>query len=168
MLTNKPDHLRAFDYLGLHRYFLTFCTFERQPRFTTSDAVDLVLLQIQRAASEERFALVAYCFMPDHVHLLVEAQVGDSDGRRLIKTVKQYSGFYFKQRFGQQLWQRYGFERTLRDDEAALSVARYILENPVRGGLVRNAEDYPFSGSSVHSVAEILEAGMFEPRPRSG
>src|SRR6185503_12001212 len=111
-----------------------------------SDAVDLVLSQIQRATSEERFALIAYCFMPDHVHLLVEGQVDDSDALRLIRAAKQYSGFYFKQRFGQQLWQRYGFERTLRDDEATLSVARYILENPVRARLVRNPEDYPFSG----------------------
>ena len=39
MLTGKPDHLNAFDYLGLHRYFLTFCTFERQPHFTTNLAV---------------------------------------------------------------------------------------------------------------------------------
>jgi hypothetical protein len=56
----------------------------------------------------------------------------------------------------------------LRDDEATLSVARYILENPVRARLVRNPQDYPFSGSPVHSMAEILEAVMFEPQPRSG
>ena len=168
MLTRKPNHLKAFDYLGLHRYFLTFCTFERRPLFTTSDAVDLVLLQIQRAAGEARFALIAYCFMPDHVHLLVEAQVDDSDAKKFIKAVKQYSGFYFKQRFGQHLWQRYGFERTLRDDEATLSVARYILENPVRARLVLNPEEYPFSGSIVHSRAEVLEAVMFDPNPRSG
>ena len=105
--------------------------------------------------------------MPDHVHLLVQAQADDSDARRFVKAVKQYSGFHFKQRFGQQLWQRYGFERTLRDDEATLSVARYIIENPVRARLVRNPEDYPFSGSPVHSVAQIMEAVQFEPRPRS-
>ena len=168
MLTSKPHRLKDFDYAGLHRYFLTFCTFQRQPRFTMSDAVDLVLLQIQRAAHQDRFALIVYCFMPDHVHLLVQAQADDSDARRFIRAVKQYSAFYFKQRFGQQLWQRYGFERTLRDDEATLSVARYILENPVRARLVRNPEDYPFSGSSVHGVAEILEAVQFRPDPRSG
>jgi hypothetical protein len=93
MHTSKPDHLRGFDDLGFHRYFLTFCTFERQPRFIMIDAVDLVMLQIQRAD---------------------------------------------------------------------------ILENPVRAGLVRNPEDYPFSGSPLHSVAEILEAVQFEPSPRSG
>ena len=93
--------------------------------------------------------------MPDHVHLLVQAQAEDSDARKFVKAFKQYSGFHFKQRFGRPLWQRYGFERTLRDNEPTLSVARYILENPVRARLVRNPEDHPFSGSQVHSVAQI-------------
>jgi REP-associated tyrosine transposase len=163
MLTGTPDRLQAFDYLGLHRYFLTFCTFERQPLFTTREAVDEILMQIQRGAREERFALIAYCFMPDHVHLLIEARADDSDARRFIKAAKQYSGFYFKKRFGRQLWQRYGFERTLRNDEATLSVVRYIIENPVRAKLVQNAEDYPFAGSSVYGLAEILEVVAFEP-----
>jgi putative transposase len=169
MLTGKPDRLKAFDYLGLYRYFLTFCTFERQPLFTTRESVDLILLQFQRSAREERFVLIAYCFMPDHVHLLIEAQADDSDARRFIKAAKQYSGFYFKKHLGRQLWQRYGFERTLRSDEPTLSVARYIIENPVRARLVRNAEDYPFAGSSVYGFAEIMTAVAFEPRiARSG
>ena len=88
---------------------------------------------------------------------------GDSDARRFIKAAKQYSGFYFKNRLGRQLWQRYGFERTLRNDEATLSVVRYIIENPVRARLVQNAEDYPFAGSPVYDLAEILEAVSFEP-----
>ena len=37
-------------------------------------------------------------------------------------------------------------------------MARYILENPVRGGLVSRIEAYPFAGSRVYSVAGILEA----------
>ncbi len=102
--------------------------------------------------------------MPDHAHLLVEAESDDSDAHRFIRAAKQYSGFHFKQRFGVQLWQRYGFERTLRDDEATVSVVRYILENPVRARLVLKVEDYPFGGSSVYSLAEIQEAVAFLPR----
>ncbi len=60
--------------------------------------------------------------------------------------------------FGERLWQRYGFERTLRSDESTLAVARYILENPIRAGLVERAQDYPFLGSGVYSIDEILEA----------
>jgi REP element-mobilizing transposase RayT len=71
---------------------------------------------------------------------------------------KQYSGFYYRAAFGRRLWQRYGYEHVLRNDEAAVSVARYILENPVRAGIVGAVEDYPFSGSSVYSLKELLEA----------
>jgi putative transposase len=158
MLTSYPTHLKAFDYVGLHRYFLTFCTLDRRALFVTHERVEIVLAQFLRSAAENDFRLVAYCIMPDHVHLLIEAQSEASDGRRFINRAKQYSGYYFKQRFGTPVWQRYGYEHVLRDDEATLSVARYILENPVRARLVERVEDYPFLGSMVYSVREILEA----------
>jgi len=158
MRTGKPEHLKAFDYLGLHRYFLTFCTCERREVFVTTRRVDLVLSQILRAADDEHFALVAYCFMPDHLHLLTEGQRDDSDCRHFIKRAKQFSGFYYKKTCGSPLWQRYGFERTLRNEDATLSVARYIVENPLRAGLVERAADYPFLGSSLYTVDRMLEA----------
>jgi hypothetical protein len=58
----------------------------------------------------------------------------------------------------QKLWQRYGFERMLRDDEATLVVARYILNNPVRAGLVADPREYAHIGSQRYSVEGILEA----------
>jgi hypothetical protein len=45
----------------------------------------------------------------------------------------------------------------LRDDELTL-VAKYILENPLRAGPVRRVEDYPFLGSLVYSLSELVEA----------
>jgi REP-associated tyrosine transposase len=128
--------------------------------------VDVVLEQILRSATDTGFAVVAYCFMPDHVHLLVEAQSEASDCRQFIKRAKQFSGYYFKQKFGVRLWQRYGFEHVLRDDEPTLGVARYTLENPVRGGLVQRVEDYPFAGSAVYPLAEILAAVQMMPANR--
>ena len=158
MFTRRPEHLKTFDYIGLHRYFLTFCTGNRQPFFLAPDPVSAVRTQFLRAEHDERFAVLAYCFMPDHVHLLAEGQSDDSDCRRFISRAKQLSGFHYKQQFGQTLWQRYGYERALRSDEATLSVARYILENPIRAGLVTRVQDYAFLGSDMYSVDEILEA----------
>jgi putative transposase len=158
MLTGNPGHLRAFDYSGLHRYFLTFCTDQRHPLFIDDAAVDVVLRQILRAAEDEQFAVIAYCFMPDHVHLLVEARSESCDGLRFIKRAKQFSGFYYTKEFRHRLWQRYGFERVLRDEDDALSVARYLVENPVRAGLVASPADYKYTGSRTHTMAQILEA----------
>jgi putative transposase len=165
VLTGNPGHLKAFDYVGPHRYFLTFCTDSRQRVFVTRDCVDLALLQIERSAAEEQLAIIAYCFMPDHLHLLIEGLAEPSDCRRFIGRAKQFSGFHYAKAFGHRLWQRYGFERVLRDDEAALVVARYILENPVRAGLVSSVEDYSFAGSRVYSLAEILD-GLSKTRSR--
>jgi putative transposase len=158
MRTNQPGHLTSFDYRGLYRYFLTFCTDYRQQFFVDAANVAITLPQISRAASENQFALLAYCFMPDHLHLLVEALDDQADCRNFIKKAKQYSGFYFSRARQQKLWQRYGFERVLRDDEATLDVARYILNNPLRAGLVRDVRDYPYVGSATYSLEEVLEA----------
>ena len=158
MLTGTPGHLTAFDYLGLHRYSLTYCTNQRRPVFTKQEVVTLVLTQISRAAGENQFDIIAYCFMPDHLHLLVEGTADSSDCRQFIARLKQYSGYYFSAAYHEKLWQRYGFEHVLRDDEITMVVAKYLLENPIRAGLVKRVEDYPFLGSLVYSLADLLEA----------
>jgi hypothetical protein len=55
------------------------------------------------------------------------------------------------------LWQRYGFERVLRSDEATPIVARYTIANPVRAGLAQSPADYPFWGSFLYTREQLLE-----------
>ena len=156
MLTGRPPHLQHFDYTGIHRYSLTFCTNRRRPLFAEASIVELVLSQISRASQEHGFAVIAYCFMPDHAHLLVHGQCEAADCKRFITAAKQYSGYYYRRRFPGMLWQRYGYERTLRNGEDTVTVARYILENPVRAGLTQTVEQYPFVGSLVCELRELL------------
>ena len=84
--------------------------------------------------------------------------------RTFIARAKQYAGFHYQAVYGRRLWQRYGYEHVLRSDTAAVSVARYILENPVRAGLVVSIQDYPFSGSNVYSLEQLLEAVQLHDR----
>jgi putative transposase len=152
-----PEHIRGFEYVGFARCFLTFCTYERRRYFDRADKVDIVRDQFLRAAAEQAFEIIAYCFMPDHVHLLVEATREDADLKRFTKLAKQLSGFYVKQARGEPLWQRYGYEHVLRHDEATPAVAKYIVENPIRAGLVVTPLDYPHWGSFVCSRGELLD-----------
>jgi putative transposase len=158
MRTGSPGHLKSFDYMGRQRYFLTFCAHDRERIFVSGEPVNIVRTQILRAAYDESFAVVVDCFMPDHLHLLVEGESEQADGRRFIGRAKQFSGFYYSKQFHKTLWQRYGYERVLRHEEDTLSVAKYILENPVRGGLVQSPQDYEFTGSARYSVQQILDA----------
>lgn len=157
MRHRRSLRLPGFDYLGCHRYFLTYGTFARICHFLDPEIVALVSTQFLRAASEERFEILTYCFMPDHVHLLVEGTDDGCDGKRFIKSSKQYAGYHFRAKTGRPLWQRDSFERVLRDTEGSLAVARYILANPVRAGLVQRPLDYPHSGSFVWDHEGLLD-----------
>jgi putative transposase len=156
MRPRHPLHLSQFEYKGFWRYSLRFCTAARRRHFVVGEAVTLVRSQILRAASERDVSVVAYCFMPDHLHLLVQGATIDADLKRFMGSAKQYSGFHFARRFREPLWQRYGFERVLRSWEPTVTVARYILENPVRAGLADRIEQYPFLGSGVCSLDDLL------------
>lgn len=158
MHTKSPRHLKTFDYRGFHRYSLTFCTDYRRRVFVDAATVTLVAQQILRAANQTGFAVVVYCFMPDHVRLVVEGTTDAVDCLRFIKLAKQLSGFSFSKLRGDKLWQRYGFEHVLRDDEFTLAVVRYVLQNPVRAGFVTHPRSYPFIGSGMYTIDELLDA----------
>jgi REP-associated tyrosine transposase len=113
-------------------------------------------MQLSRTSDDQRFVVITYCFMPDHVHMLVEGGHPAADFRELVRIFKQRSSFAWKQRNGTALWQRSYFEHVLRDDEDTSGVAKYILENPVRANLVERPEDCPFLGSKTMEVRELL------------
>jgi putative transposase len=124
--------------------------------FTTGNTVGLVLEQLLRSTADEQFAVIAYCFMPDHLHLLVEGVTQDASLPRFVRTFKQRAGFHWKSAFGSELWQRSYFERVLRTEESTIEVARYVLGNPLRAGMVDSVEQYPFLGSLTMSVRDLL------------
>ena len=156
MHRRPPRRLPNFNYTGPLAYSVRFCTSGRRRLFTDAALVDLVLMHFLRAARESGMAIVAYCFMPDHVHLLIVGERPDSNARVFIARAKQYSGHAYSKGSGQPLWQRFAYERVLRSSEALSDVARYILANPQRAGLVDKPEDYPFSGSFTHDVMDLL------------
>jgi putative transposase len=128
-----PKHLASFDYLGSHRYFLTLCTFDRQPRFRDSAAVTLVESHFLRTARDCGFSDLAHCFMPDHLHAAVQGIAENADLKVFLARMKQYSGFYYKKTFGGRLWQRYSYERVIRSEQTTRDVIRYVIENPGTG-----------------------------------
>ena len=99
-----PAHHDKLPYVGGHHYFLTFCTNRKEPLFAEPAKVELVRAQFLRAGSEVQFALTAYCFMPDHMHLIATGLAEDANVKKFIARAKQYSGFYFKRKFGISLW----------------------------------------------------------------
>jgi REP element-mobilizing transposase RayT len=150
--------LPSFEYRGFYRYSVTICTHQRQHVLACDDSAALIRTQLQITAGENGMAVIAYCLMPDHMHLLPEGTHDDADFLTFMRAFKQRTAFYWKQRFGQRLWQRGYIDHVLRENEDTFRVARYILDNPVRAGLVLSPEDYPYSGSMIMELGELLDA----------
>ncbi|MDO8599313.1 MAG: transposase [bacterium] len=138
-------------YRGPQAYSLTIATADRQPYFRESELVHDVR-DMLHVVARRQFEIVAYCFMPDHLHLLVLAHEDGADLLAFVKSFKQRTGFMFRKHRGVVLWQKGYFDHILRRDEDLRIVARYIFENPVRAGLVSDFRVYPFSGSFTHDL----------------
>jgi REP-associated tyrosine transposase len=117
----------------------------------------MTLEQFRSTAAHEAFAILAYCFMPDHVHLLVEGLQGESNLRQFAKMAKQRSGGAHQRRYGIGLWQKGYFERVVRDEVSAKEFVKYILDNPVRAGLATSPFAYPYVGSDTCTLTELVD-----------
>lgn len=96
--------------------------------------------------------------MPDHVHWLVEGSDDSANLRQFVRAAKQSTVYHFTQHSGQRLWQENYFDRTLRREDTVADVVRYLLNNPIRAGLVETLGDYPYWGSGVCSREELVES----------
>jgi predicted permease len=111
-------------YVGTHRYSVTIRAFHGSFPFAWVPCVELVLLQLQRTAAIHHFAVLAFCFMPDRLHLVVEALDEGADLVRFVTLFKQYTGLQHRRDTGNHLWQEGFDDRVLREDEAAEDAVR--------------------------------------------
>ena len=143
----RPRRLPHWSYRGRFRYSLTLCTFERRRCFTDAGLVRNVLSQFLQCAQVADFDVLAYCFMPDHLHVVAAGTTSTADLRVFVPAAKQRSAHVARSWIRGRLWQPGYYERILRDRDDVANVIRYVLENPVRAGLARSASDYPFAGT---------------------
>jgi putative transposase len=91
--------------------------------------------------------------MPDHLHFFCASNASSQAASlsRFIGGFKQWSAKAILQSSGvaPPLWQREFFDHVLRSNESYESKWRYVLENPVRAGLVNFAEDWPYAGEAA-------------------
>ena len=95
--------------------------------------------------------------MPDHVHVLVEGTTGGASLSGYVRRWKQVTGYRVARERGFRLWQPGFFDRVLRENESTQTVARYILENPVRSGEADRVGEHPFTWCIWEHEAEFWD-----------
>jgi putative transposase len=161
MIKYKPKpHLKNFDYRGCYRYFVTICTDGKKNIFVKNNHfIEKMIEFLDQTRKKQFFTVWAYCFMPDHMHILVEGINAHADLKKLMKDFKQRTGYWYKHgesSAGNKLWQPGYYEHVLRKEEDTNEILRYILNNPVRKGLVAHYLNYGYSGPLAFDIREIL------------
>lgn len=124
-------------------YLLTTATSGRHPVFRDFALGRLVVAELKSAQMEGWVHSLAWVVMPDHFHWLIE--LGDSSLDELMRRVKTNSARDINRRRSSSgpLWQAGYHDRALRQEEDVQAVARYVVANPLRAGLVARLGDYP-------------------------
>ena len=121
-------------------YFITICVGRRRPVLNNPEIFGAIL---KICDLQEQWETVAAVVMPDHLHALVRP-LANRDAK-----ITQYSAglkrFVRRETNATWKWQDGVFDRLLRRDESAESKWIYMRENPVRAGLVRRREDWPYA-----------------------
>ena len=145
-MTSPPGHrsLRAGRIsLPGHIYLLTTVTAYRRPLFKNSELARAACRSIHEQENWGDASLLCWVLMPDHWHGLV--QLGHCDSLPMVMN-------RFKAAVARQLnctrtavvWGRGYHDRALRHQDDIRTVARYIVANPLRAGLVDSVLDYPY------------------------
>ncbi|HCO96245.1 MAG TPA: transposase [Phycisphaerales bacterium] len=140
-------------------YFFTVVTYKRK-RFLADDIARECLRSAWQNVRQNRpFEVTALCLLPDHLHCLWRLPEGDNDySTRWMLIKKRFTRRYLKAggyESGQSLsrekkrergiWQRRFWEHQIREQEDLDKHVDYIHYNPLKHGLVKAVEDWPWS-----------------------
>ena len=139
-------------------YHITARGNAQQDTFLTDDDREQFLEILQRVNDRHQWQCHAYCLMSNHYHLLIETRTPSlSKGMQMLNgtytqtfnRTHNRAGHVFQGRFKGILVEK---------DSYLLELARYIVRNPVRAGMVRSAKDWAWSSYRA-------TAGQCQPHP---
>lgn len=131
---------------------------EESPRWLAEEKIAQIVVDELQALDGKRYRLIAYCLMPNHVHLAIDtagyviepAHRGPTASYPLTDTLKRLKGRTARlcnQALGRSgpFWHHESYDHVIRNQQEYERILAYILNNPVKAGLVSRWEDWKFS-----------------------
>jgi REP element-mobilizing transposase RayT len=144
----RLPHLQCDD----RQHFVTFCTHQR---WILSETIRHIVLDCCLHDNGTRFDLRVAIVMPDHVHMIFTPLINQEAMEvyslaEIMDAVKGASAHKVNKALGRKgrVWQAESFDHVLRSSESLDAKIAYLLENPVRAGLVSDWAEYPCCGRS--------------------
>ena len=122
---------------------------------------DMVVEAIQRNASMlDHYALHAFAVMPNHVHLLLSPSVPLAKLTRSLKGITAKRANEMLALTGRPFWQEESYDHLVRNERAFERIRFYIEHNPVRAGLVKEADRYRWSSAQWATGGSPADRGV--------
>jgi putative transposase len=151
VIREKHHRLPAECYIGHHIIAFTLCLRERKSGFTDHNTVKIFSNILLEEASRYQSNIHIYLFMPDHLHLIVEGKSDTSNIQKMINTFKQRTGYWFYKHRPELCWQKDYYDHIIRNHEDLRKQIEYILNNPIRKGIISDWRAFPHKNSTVHN-----------------
>ena len=124
--------------------FLTACTKNRRQLLNNGSAHGLILSGWKDA---DAWLVGRYVVMPDHIHLFCAPSDPEYSFRKWVSRWRAFVSRHWPNADDKPIWQKDFFDRQLRTDESYDEKWAYVVNNPVRAGLVQRAADWPYQGA---------------------
>jgi REP element-mobilizing transposase RayT len=145
---SHSNRLPNYDYSKDRPVHVTICTDNKEQIFDSEINAKIVIEELLKAAEHVRFRILCYCLMPDHLHMIVSPGESALTLSKFLNIFKGRTTAAFRERNDlKKIWQRSAFDHVVRTEENLKAIIEYIRNNPVRKGIVENADDYPYSKS---------------------
>lgn len=120
--------------------------------FTSEDVVKkfekILLTEVRDTGSR----IAVYLFMPDHCHVLLRGEVEHACMLELIRSFRHQGGYWLSKIHCNAEWHVNGDNNSLRREDEIMKHVRYILNNPVRRGIVDDWKQYRYKGSTLYDL----------------
>ncbi len=131
--------------MGAQVYLVTFVTRDRKPFFSNAFSARIACRSLTDPRAWQHSRLLAWVLMPDHWHGLIE--LGQTEAlSAIVGRLKANSARNMRLAYPalDGIWARAFHDRALRSEESLLVAARYVIQNPIRAGLVTSLRQYPY------------------------
>lgn len=119
-------------------YHVTTTTLNREPIFNDFHTARILINILKTSDALNQTNTLVFVVMPDHIHWLFQLNQTQLLSK-LVQSIKSISA----RTIGKPIWQSGYYDHALRKDEGIQTIARYIVANPIRAGLVNKVGDYP-------------------------
>ena len=153
---SKKHRLPDAAYRGRKNVAFTVNVENRRPLFQDAAVVAAMIPILAEQTARFDCLVGIYCFMLDHLHLIVCGQSDKADAKAAMDAFKTKTGLWLGECRPEWFWQDGYHDHIIRRSDDWRRQVHYAYMNPVRKGLVDDPAAWPYTGAIGFDLVELM------------